>query len=499
MAKVELTTTPKPKKAVKPAPEAPAAPSTPPAPAPTPEELAERQNNVIAAMGWTGVTKPATPEEQPKAPETPPEPENALEPVVTPPAPTPEAKPEPKPDPAPAAPAPAPKPEPTTMATRDDIEAAANRAAQLVADQRPAPAPTPTPAAPPAPVLDLSPEDKKDYEIIAFLERTEPEKFKGRGQKFLDYTKELYAYQDAWAAKPENEGKDFDPDDAEHNQWFAKHEPGTAESDIEYGRERAMEERIYQNRVKPELDKIERDKAMKEAIPTITQNVGRRTVALIDAVNPELAKLVQDAEGRPMFTKEAIAAVEEADPIAKRTLDQIVRNELEPMVMALEMTTVPGLGFKLNPAGDPMHARIAEYVWQAENDMKKAPADVRIQGGKEFATITQYNAMSEADRERHYTLSVDDIQDLIVDDMAQKARKSIDEVDNLAKRKYKPDADKREVAPAPTPATTPTPAPRNNKPTPPSTNNSGDLARTSDQPAPAVKKYGETMASVMFK
>lgn len=399
------------------------------------------------------------------------------------------------------------------MATKDDIEAAAKRAAQLVADQRPAAAPTPKPVV--AASFELSPQDQKDLDVIRFLERTDPDKHRGRTDKFIAYTRDYYAYQDAWAAKPENEGKDFNPDDPEHNGWFEKHEAGTTESEIESGREKLVEERVYLNRVKPELDKIERENAINQAIPKVIASVGQRTLQMIQEVNPELAKLLQDAQGNPVFSAETLKAVDEADPVARKALDAVVKNELEPMLVALEMTTIPNANYQFNPATNAHHAKIAEHIRQAEQDMLNASAEVRIQNGKEFATISQYEQMrasilngnaTDKERElanldqRYYTLTVDDVEALIVSDVAEKARKAIDEMDNLAKRKY--GGAKQNGGPAPThePAQpAPTPPQRSMKPNPPSSRGAGEIAPTGDQPGQTVKKFGETMAGVMFK
>lgn len=478
MAKIEIVKREPKKPTTTPPAPAPAEPAKEPEPAPTPEELAERQEEVIKSMGWEGLVQPDKAKtDEPK------EPAKDAEPPAEPTAKEPEATKEPVTPPAAAV-------------TKEDVEAAAKRAAELVAEQRPLPAPAPAPAAPAAPALpmaptELSPDDRKDYDTIAFLEQTQPDKYKGRTQAFLQFTKDYYAYQDAWSAKPENQGQVFDPESDEHATWLAKHDPGTSDKEIEEGRELMLEERVYNNRLKPVLDQIKQEQVIKETKPIAIQNVALNTLKVVEAVNPELAKLLKDDAGNPSFTKESIAAVGEADPIAASVLQRLCAAELEPMVYALEMS-VAGVQIK-----DP---RITQIVSTAERDKLKAPAAERSKDGKTFTTIADFNRMDEAQRQQHYTLTVDDIEEMIVAETAKKAKALIEDFDNVAKAKYKP-GDKvtqsrttRTTEPQPNP-----PPPSGGKPRPPSTSTSGDTARTSDQPSPNLKKYQETMVETMYK
>lgn len=474
-----------------PKPAAPVVVADPAAPAPTAEELGARMN---AAMGW-GTPPKETPAAAPAEP---------AEPVAATPA-------------APAAPAAPATPEPVAPAPAPDLDRLARTAAQHVLDQQPKPAPTAPPA--PAPAFDMSDEDKADYEVVQFLERNDPATHKGKAERFLNYVKAHYAYQEDWAKK--NDGTTFNPDSEEHSDWYKANDPGVSEKDIEAGREDMRDERVYLNRVKPELDKIEAEKAINQAMPVVVNNVQKRIVSLVDGVDPALAKLIQDEKGNPALTMANIAALDEADPIAKQQLDFLVKHELEPLLFALEMSTVQDREgkavYRLNPAANPAHARIAQFINEAETKMQSAPAEVRIQNGKEFATISQFQTMqkniqnsaaSEADKQRelraindrYYTLGVDEIEEDIVDFFTVEARKRIDAQDNLAKRKYKPTNGAGQPAAAAAPAAAPAaPVPANGKPKAPSTAGGSDTVRQADQGAPAVKNFGEQAAAVMYK
>lgn len=515
MATVEFTETVRPGRKKKETP--PPTDTTPeptPDPVPTPEQLEERRQNLHKSLFGAPAPKDdlaaATPAATAEPTAEPPPAPAAAPAAATPAEPSPATQTPPEPTPAPAA-----------ATSKADIETAARAAAKLVMEEAPKPAVTPVvqPAPQPQPTFDLSPEDKADFEVVQFLERTEPGKYAGRGQPFLDYTKGFYAYQAEWEQR--NPGSEFDPDSREHDAWYAKNDPGVDDTDITYGKEKMMEERIYNNRVKPEMDRMKADKrqsdqqeAIRQAQPVIIDNLQGRIVEMVKGVDEALASHITDAKGRPLLTDESIAKIDTADPIAHRVLNDVVKFQLEPMVMALELAAVEGGGYRLNPAANPAHAKISEYIDKAERDMLAAPAEVRIQNGKEFATISQFQRMQQSIRDgagtetqkqsqlaalddRYYTLGVDEIEAIVVEECAKTARTRIDFEDGLAKRKYGQSPASRQPEP-PTP--TPTPAANGgNKPNSPSISSAADTVQQRDRNTPAEKKFGEQMASVMFK
>lgn len=493
----------------KPTPQPAAAPEPDNSPAPTPEELTARHAQIHKTMGWGN----------------PPE-DRAPAPVIAP-------TPAPMPEPAPATPPPAPLAPPAAPAapvaiqptmTEGDVDRAATIAAQRVLDSQ---RPTAPPAAPTVvvPTFELTPEDRKDFEVVQALERLEPEKYTGKSRTFLDYVKGHYAYQADWTTK--NDGEEFDPEAKAHRAWYAANNCGVTDEDIEHGKELMMEERVYNRRIKPLEDKqaqeaarARADKATELAMPVVMDNAGRTVVRLVSAINPELAKLVTNAQGGLTLSPEAIASFESADPIAYDELQRILKNadghgeDLWPMLLALEFTAIPEANRQLNPQQNQLHARIGAHVQAAEEAKMRDPN--RNANGKEFLRIAQYQAQAEKAKDqaamdaldaRYYTLTLDDIINHLVNYFSLMAKKNIEKIDSLAKKRYgstngggQPTPVVPNPAPAPAipPTTLPVARSTNGKPTPPSVNSAGDTVPTPDQRNTGQKSVGELMTERHF-
>jgi len=272
---------------------------------------------------------------------------------------------------------------------------------------------------------------------------------------------------------------------------------------------------VYEEVVKPEMDKINREKAINEALPTVYASVENHILKLVQDTDAKLGALIT-ADGKPSMTAENLDKMSKASPIASAQLS-LAAAELSPIIMALEMTQVAASGYRLNPAADPVHAKIANYVRQAEHEMLQAPSDVRIQDGKEFATLTQMqqmrssieqsNATAEVKRqqlaalnERYYTLSVDEIEAFIVSDFAEQARIRIEKERELAKREFGTpigNGQHQGSAAATAPVADAGQQP-SNKPRPPSTTSGHDTVRHDDQQQGGQKKFGEIMAETYY-
>jgi hypothetical protein len=100
---------------------------------------------------------------------------------------------------------------------------------------------------------------------------------------------------------------------------------------------------------------------------------------------------------------------------------------------------------------------------------------------------------------KYWTLTIDDIEGLIVDFHASRARHEIKTADDLAKKKYGGSGGSLPSA-APS-AATPTPAPANpegGKPRPPTFTGQPDLTTTGKPGGGDQKSFGQQAASVLF-
>ena len=459
---------------------------------PTAEELQKRADETYASMGWG---------KAPKVEEGTPPPVVEPEPVVVvAPAPEPVVVEEPaKPVVPPASP---------DMATI--VKAAASEGVRIAMTELPATAREATAPTSQKPPIELTSDDQKDYDVIKFLERTDA-KFKGKSAAYIEYVKANYAYQDDWGNK--NAGREFNPNDPEHADWYDKHQSPVTVDDIDAGREKMVEERIYNNRVKPELDRMNSERAIQQAMPTVIGNVHRKILMMVEAVNPEIAKMLMDSNGNPSFTKEALAKADDFDPITFVELNRAVKHQLEPLLVELEKSAVQGATYRLDPTRNPIHAAIGHHVARVEAEMSAKPASERIRNGRSFLSISDYQRMSanilnsdatDDDKNqkindldaRYYCLDVDEIEDALVAHCAAEVKKTVEFIDGTAKRKYKPSTPSGQPAVVATaaPAVVVTPPTPSTKPKAPSSAGGNDVVQTSHLGNSSPKSFVDQMA-----
>lgn len=419
------------------------------------------------------------------------------------------------PPPAPVVPAPAPVPsvEPEPLTTEQIIQRTSEATARLMQ-----PAPAPAHKSEPTPGFEMLEEDADDHKVLVYLAANNP-RFKGKDAEYLAYLKKSYDYQDKWLA--ENPGKPFEPESEEHQEWYAANPQPVTKKDMDDGRieMKAAEaaERMYEQRIAPEKKAREEEQAWNAGLPVLRRNVDNRIVALVDAADPELAKLLKDANGVANLTDATAALVAEADPIAHEILDEIAKSDLVPMIVELEKTAIPGLGFALNPARNAIHAQIDRYRATAEADLKALPSAEQLRNGRQWVTISKINQMrqaindgpgSEAEKQQkhadlnssHWSLTVDDLEELIADDLAAVAKQKIDRRNASAKKKYAPTQPAPQPEPQPQPQPQPTPAPSAlTRSRPPSLSSGADVVTPAKTGSGVAKSFGEQAAEVHFK
>lgn len=467
----------------------------------TEEERKQRAQDMYASMGWG---HPAA-----EAPA-------AVEPAVAAAAAVPAA-----------APAVTPAPVPLTqeqIISRTAKETAIETAKEVSKIVR-LPHTQPEPVRPAEPVFEMHPQDAEDFKVIQYLESTGDPKFRGMAEKFVDYVKKHYAYQDEWMAK--NAGKQFDPDADEHSAWYEANEVSVNPDDLDRGRIDLRVEARYNQTVKPQLDAMRAKDAFEQNLPSIAHNVTANILKFTEEVNPELAKLLKSADGKPDMSEDNVKKLSDIDPIAGEIMDETVRQELEPLLLELEKTTIPGMNYRLNPAKYHSHAVIDQYRQKAEQEIIKGPADGQVVDGRKFVPLQEMQDLqsaamkggTDADKEarlaeidsKYWTLTVDHVESAIVKSFAEKAKTRIEKADKLAKSKYArgqvdPDPSlepSRTAAPAAAPiqpAASPAAAPGSTsfKPKPPSMAPQPEVVTTGQPGGGTQKKFGQEITERLF-
>jgi hypothetical protein len=373
----------------------------------------------------------------------------------------------------------------------------------------------PPPAQEPAtPAFEMSEDDADDYRALQFLESEDPQKYAGKAAQWLAYVKAHYAYQDKWES--EHPGEDYDQNHEQHAEFFTNNPIDMPDKKVlTKALVRLQVKEGLEESLRPQREKEKATQAWESALPNIAKQVDTSVSKMVTVFDPEIAKLVTGADGRPNPSDDNLAKLAQSDPIAAAILGSAAK-AIQPLLVTLEKTIIPELQFKLDRT-NPAHALVIKYTKDAEDKMASAPADIRNQNGKMWKPVAEVQQMREsimrsahtaaekqrqieALDQRYWVLTIDNVAEVIVDDYGKKAKKLFDEYDGLAAKKYKP---KETPAPAePQPATPPSApaAPSNGgRPRPPSLSSAADVVATPQSGTAKQKSAAEQAADVMFK
>lgn len=443
--------------------------------------------------------------------------ETVRSPSVTDPQETPPAAPPATP---PAA-TPPPATPPATPAANAPRITMSDEVATYVRTARDGTMPAPAPAAPAFKMID---EDEEDYQVLLFLAKKDPAKYGAMPAQFVEFVKKNYEFQDKWMA--ENPGKEFDYETDEYKQWLESNQPPLDKDAIDRHRidmivERRVSER-YEAEVKPDLDRINGEKAWRENYNVVATNVDSRIFKFVEAVSPELAKFLRNGD-KIDLTEENGKKVDAADPIAHKVMTRISEQELMPLLVECEKMAIPAMKFRLNMA-NPLHARIRQCWDDAEKDLLRASVEEQTRNGATFMTTAQRRQAETAIRNGSgtqaqkeaklaeleagtWTLSIDDIEDLFVQELSAKAKAQIAEIEEPAKRKYgrpaspQPEVPPREPAPdtqrPPAAEQPPAPQPQSNG-RPPSMPSGSDSVPVERPAEGGPQSLGQQVSRVMW-
>jgi hypothetical protein len=298
-----------------------------------------------------------------------------------------------------------------------------------------------------------------------------------------------------------------------------------AEGKIDMKVSEGVEEQ-YNRRIKPKEDAIAATEAFEQQLPVITENVTTSVFNFTKEVSPELAKLITNAEGKPAMSKENIDVLMSTDPIAGDIMDEIVRHELEPMLLELEKSAIrdkDGVAiFQLNPAKNRVHAAIDQFRQRTERDILEGPAENQVVDGKQFVTVAKFLEMqrkvmasgtaaeqseklAEIDRS-YWVINMDHVGSSIVKACATKAKNLIEKADKRARSKYGVAEDhanpiqRQAPSPAPAPVAQPAPAPSSNngKPNAPSFSDQSGIVTAGKPGGAGEKSIGEIVTKSLF-
>ncbi len=313
---------------------------------------------------------------------------------------------------------PPPKPAPRKRASEAEITeraaaAAAEAATRAVARMAPAPKPEERPA-PKLPEDNLTPAERKQFTVYQELESSQPDRYKGVTAKYLNSLTEIQTYVKTWAK--DNPGAKFDPDDEQHNDFFARVEPDVDEDDWVDAKANLRAREISNQAVKPLNEKLQqmeqdRNKAMLE--PFVQQKTLEGVHLLLNEFDPELAAEILKPDG--------LKELKEKDPITAGILNHVA-NHVGALAAEIVRLHDPNAGTQFDPR-NPSHKEIADFILSQEDRISRLPANDRLRDGKRFIGRLAYRQLQPDEKAGYWFLDQDDITYLLAQKFALDAKK----------------------------------------------------------------------------
>jgi len=374
----------------KPAPGAPGAEMTKTADKPKVPPLDEKAaGNFIGR--FMANTKPVEPPPEDKKPDETTAEDKDKKPLEEKPKPKTEKKPK--------------KPVEVAPLTAADLETAVTAGVRTVMEETRKPEVKPKPETP-DPDADLPAEHKRTIRILDRMEKNNKDKgdkYNGLSQKYRTFLDDLVAYAEKW--EEEHPGKEFNEDDDEHSEFFAKQPDWDDEDYTDAVADIKLDERLGVERQETakKLSVLEKQEKLRQAIPKIREVKVSHARTFLGEMGDQFKHLLGE-NGAVDKTVEQKAM--EADPITA----QIVFNA------ANTVETYTGDCHALfnnlidYNAKNQVHVGISNFILQKEQQLLKKPAkDQRDEKGRRFVPAADYWKMSEDERKKCWTFTDTDV------------------------------------------------------------------------------------------
>jgi len=375
--------------------------------------------------------------EEPKAERKPENLPKISDPVAPEPAPTPEAKKEPVKEPEkaaaeePAKPKPAPEPERKPAINQEELSESIVKGVregvrEAVRQERKAEEPKEAP---------LPPVELKRMERLAVLEQLYPEDYKDIAQQRENFLKAQRKYEESWIK--ENPGEDFDPNAADHEEFFEKDPINKVDAEH-------MAEAIAEHRLKDERKafdaKLEAVATRAEVNPAAAREGARVASSVVSGILGKAGSGLVNSDGS--INQERFEALQAEDPVRAPVLAHAAQAAQK---LGTEVVKLFRGAVKPDTERNPLHRQIVEFGKGVEERMLQLSPeqwegqDQRNRKHEDFVPSAKFHRMSKADQSKHWTFDENDFVELMSLDLQNDAKKVIDEEENriitLAKRR----------------------------------------------------------------
>ena len=285
--------------------------------------------------------------------------------------------------------------------------------------------------------VQLDEDDKGTYDVFNQMEKANPEKYKGIKGKFANFVDESKSYQKEWISN--NPDEEFDPESDEHVDFYAKNEPKYSQADFKKAEKRVdmadvlgEVEKKYQDRIEELEDRISR---RTESQPKAKDSAEGAIKEMVAQVSPDMEKLISE---------KGLEEAEKSDPLV---FDKIsgAADMLSTMVYEIEQNQSKHGTFSPNSRNET-HKAVSEFVKGREQYVKSLPAAQQVWNGKSFSTNSEYNRMSQGDRDSHWTMDSSLLKNELIKEVSGSVNREIEQSRAMLERYGVPSASKKAQA-----------------------------------------------------
>lgn len=257
----------------------------------------------------------------------------------------------------------------------------------------------------------LSEDERDEYAVAKFMEENYPQ-HKNAAAKYLDAVRKTSDYAQRWSAA--NPGKPFDPEDEDHDEFFAVNRKPWRDAEFRRA-EAAMVAKEQQKsevaKTNQELSSLKQENAKLALEKQVDHTTNTTWANVIQSVDE--AALKHLSEGG---TWDALA---KKDPITARALSTVSR-DIQPLVEAIIQIDDPNgrIDIDLN---NPAHKRWADLLLTTERKY----AGYQDEQGRTLVGRLAYGKMTPAQRANHFYLTHEHLLQELQDTMAETVKSRI--------------------------------------------------------------------------
>ncbi len=268
------------------------------------------------------------------------------------------------------------------------------------------------------------------------LEKLYPDQYAGKAKQWEDFAKRQSQYEEDWLEK--NPGKQFNPDDEEHNDFFES-DPFSS-IDPEHVVEAEVEQKMSKERVK--IEQRIRDLEIRSTVAPAAQKEGfRRASNVIEDIGGKEMAGILNEDGT--VNREAYDKAYEADPLRA----PVVASTAEAVArLTSETARIFRGAVKMDTERNDLHLKIAEIALQKEARMAALDSskwkDPSGRRHEDWLPAEKFNELSPSERKRHWTFNEQEMVGLIELELSERAKDYLAEeekrIENVAtKRGFK--------------------------------------------------------------